>query len=226
MEKAKEDYLKTIYGSEQASSELKPSLLAELLGVSKAAVTDMLKKLDKLGFIQYQSYRPIALTEKGRKAGALVTRRHRLWELFLHEKLGFDWAEVHDEAERLEHASSDRLMNKIDESLGFPKSDPHGSPIPNHLGELEDTVSYVPLSSLAILETGIVRRVRSMNPEFLQFLKTHQICLGARVTVLRKQSFDGSVVVKVEDQELTLSDIVSNSIWLEKDLNEGKGFRK
>jgi len=131
---SKEDYLSEIYKNEDANGQIKANLIAEKLQISNAAVTDMLKKLKSDGHIKYEPYRGIELTARGREYAQNMVRRHRIWEVFLHQIVGLPWDKVHDEAHHLEHSGSDELINKMEEMLNFPAFDPHGDPIPSKSG--------------------------------------------------------------------------------------------
>src|SRR5690606_2599676 len=127
---SKEDYLSAIYKFRDENGEIKPNLIAETLEISNAAVTDMLRKLSTDGFVVYKKYKGIKLTSEGENYAKNMVRRHRIWEVFLHQIVGLPWDKVHDEAHNLEHSSSDELINKMEEMLDFPEFDPHGDPIP------------------------------------------------------------------------------------------------
>ncbi|RAP34352.1 iron-dependent repressor [Candidatus Marinamargulisbacteria bacterium SCGC AG-439-L15] len=217
MEIAQENYLKLIYVQQSAASFVKPSYLAEALSVSNAAVTDMLKKLDKDGLVTYIPYQGVRLTKKGDVFGRQMVRRHRLWELYLHEVLGFSWEAVHDEAERLEHASSDCLIDKLDERLGFPDTDPHGDPIPSREGDDFFPQEQDKLSSLAINQQAVITRVSDKSSDFLKYLKDLSIQIKDVVVVKEKRPFDASMVIEVNGNRYELSRFSVDQIYVKKE---------
>jgi len=181
-----ENYLKTIYvaqGGEAASDTLVPmGLLAASLGVAPGTATTMVKTLAESGLAHYEPYSGVRLTPAGEKLASLVLRRHRLVELFLVQVLGMNWSEVHDEAERLEHAVSERLIDRIDAMLGHPAVDPHGDPIPTAEGTV--TASDYPDLLTAPLGTPLaVARVIDQDADFLRFLEQHGLTPGSRVVI-------------------------------------------
>lgn len=186
-----ENYLKAIYKAQAAQDESKRLVpmgqLAGSLGVVPGTATTMVKALADSGLVDYEPYAGVRLTAAGKKLAALVLRRHRLMELFLVKVLGMSWTEVHDEAERLEHAASDQLIDRIDEMLGRPSNDPHGDPIPNSEGTVI-TPQYQTLLNCPLNETVVLTRVTDQDPEFLRFLENSEltpgqtICLEARDT--------------------------------------------
>ena len=133
---SKEDYLSVIYKSADSNGEIKANQIAEQLNISSAAVTDMLRKLSKEGYVEYKRYKGTKLTNSGEDYARNMVRRHRIWELFLHQVVGLPWDKVHDEAHNLEHSASDELINKMEEMLDYPEFDPHGDPIPDKNGQL------------------------------------------------------------------------------------------
>jgi DtxR family Mn-dependent transcriptional regulator len=184
-----EDYLKSILLAEQRSGARVPTgALAAALGVTPGSVTTMVKALADSGLVDYEAYAGVSLTTAGRQLALHVVRRHRLLELFLVRVLGFDWSEVHAEAERLEHAVSERVIDRIDEMLGRPGVDPHGDPIPSASGELAaDLQGERPRLSDA--ESGRrmrVARVADHDPEFLRLLERIGLTPGVRVRLLAR----------------------------------------
>jgi DtxR family Mn-dependent transcriptional regulator len=198
---AAEDYLKQILLLEQENEEGKrvsTGALAQALGVSPGSVTAMVKQLAEQGLAGYERYAGVELSEEGRRVATGVLRRHRLLELFLVQVVGMDWSEVHDEAERLEHHVSERLLARLDEMLGFPVADPHGDPIPSAEGELEET------RSLSLLEAPLdkphrVVRVADQDQAFLKLLNRIGIALGARVLVSMRDEAADAVLLLVGD---------------------------
>jgi DtxR family transcriptional regulator, Mn-dependent transcriptional regulator len=197
---AMEDYLKAIYGLDERGDRITTQAIAERLDVAPPSVTGMLKRLSDINLIEHERYRSIALTEAGRKVALEVVRHHRLLELYLAEALGYSWDEVHDEADRLEHLISEEFESRIDAALGFPKTDPHGDPIPSPTLD----VSKVPDDRLAAMEAGdtaTVVRVSDIDAERLRYLGTLGLYPDADVTVLERMPFNGPLRVMVGEEE-------------------------
>ncbi len=214
---SEENYLKAIYAlSETGGEAISTNLLAEKMATKPSSVTDMVKKLSDKGFISYQKYQGCDLTVIGKKIALEIIRKHRLWEVFLVEKLNFGWEEVHEIAEQLEHIQSPKLTDHLEEYLGFPKVDPHGDPIPDKNGLFEVLNKSIPLSELNVAEKGIVIGVEDGSSDFFQFLKRYNIGLGTEIIVAEKFSFDQSVLVKVNHTEISFSSLVSNKIFIQK----------
>ncbi|HVX51862.1 MAG TPA: metal-dependent transcriptional regulator [Chitinophagaceae bacterium] len=193
-----ENYIKAIYHLQQPSGSVTTNELSASLHTRPATVTDMLKKLKAKKLLAYEPYKEFQLTTDGKKAALTIIRRHRLWEFFLVEKLGFGWEEVHEVAEELEHVGSKKLVEKLDAYLGFPKFDPHGDPIPDSNGKMS-VVQQICLAELAINKPAQVIAVGNQANELLEVLSHRHIVLGARLEVKKKFSFDGSVEVKVKN---------------------------
>ncbi len=194
-----EDYLKSIYQAEQEARQAGRRLapmgeIAERLQVAPASVTGMVKTLAESGLIAYEPYSGVRLLPAGRKLATRVLRRHRLVELFLVNVMGFDWSDVHAEAERLEHAVSDRMIDRIDEMLGFPSVDPHGDPIPSADGHVE-VVNHPSLLKCDLGRTVEVVRVMDQDAEFLRFAEREGLAPGCRVEVVDRNAVAGSVAV-------------------------------
>ena len=191
-----ENYLKTIFlaqSADPASDELVPmGQIAMALGVVPGTATTMVKALSESGLVHYEPYMGVRLTPAGEKLASLVLRRHRLVELFLVKVLGMSWAEVHDEAERLEHAVSERLIDRIDEMLGRPAVDPHGDPIPTAEGTIARH-DHVTLLDAPIDAPLVVTRVLDQDPAFLNFAEHRGLMPGASVTVLHRDTAADSV---------------------------------
>ena len=210
-----EDYIKAIYKLEGKSEKATTSALAAQLEVADASITDMIKKLSEKGLLHYERYQGVELTAKGRKMALSILRRHRLWEMFLVKFLDFSWDKVHDEAERLEHVTSEDLERHLDMALGFPTMDPHGDPIPSK----EGTVTGTDDSSLAECEVGnVVRisRVSDDNSEILLHASRMGLGLNSRLTIKEKKTFDGSLVVKVGGKQRFISKEVAQAIFVER----------
>ena len=209
-----ENYLKTIFQLCQKSSDgASTTAISESLGTKAATVSDMLKKLDREKLINYKKYQGVTLTEKGRKIAVSIVRKHRIWEVFLLEKLGFNWDEVHDLAEELEHIDSNELIDRLEEFLGYPKFDPHGDPIPDRDGNIHRQ-DQVPLTELSVGETGYVTGVKDSSREFLQFLDSQEIHLGDAITVKEIFEYDQSRTVKTKKKVLSLSQQVSKNLYV------------
>tara|TARA_B110000238_G_C16103459_1_gene429325 strand:+ start:868 stop:1524 length:657 start_codon:yes stop_codon:yes gene_type:complete len=195
----KENYLKALYTLRQRSTEISVSDLGQLLDVSKPSVSDMVKKLQAKGWVAYEKYKPLHLTELGEQAAALVIRKHRLAEMFLVQVMGFGWEEVHDVAEELEHIKSQKLFDRMDELMGFPSVDPHGSPIPDKEGNL-NSLEYQALSSVPVGSTVIFRALKDSSVEFLLYLNKKELKLGTSIQIESIESFDKSMLVHLADQ--------------------------
>jgi DtxR family Mn-dependent transcriptional regulator len=193
-----ENYLKAIYHlSEGGKTAVTTNAIAENMNNKAASVTDMVKRLSSKGVIAHEKYYGVTLSTKGKTAALRVIRKHRLWETFLVQKLGFHWDEVHEVAEQLEHIQSTLLIEKLDAFLGYPEADPHGHPIPDRNGKIHQ-VKQVPLSVFAAETICTVRSVRDASPTFLQYLSKIGVCIGAKISILEKMEFDGSVEIMVD----------------------------
>jgi DtxR family Mn-dependent transcriptional regulator len=209
-----EDYIKVIYKLESQGQPASTSALARHLGIGDGSVTEMLKKLSEKKLIHYKPYQSVRLTEAGRKIALRTVRRHRLWEMFLVQFLGYSWDEIHEEAERLEHITSDELERRLDKALGYPKVDPHGDPIPNAKGELSP-LRYRSLAEMKVGDQGTIVRVRDDSPEVLQYLTKVGLVLNKQVKVVKTIQFDGSVIIKLSTQEIPLSQALAESIFVD-----------
>ncbi|OLL81376.1 Mn-dependent transcriptional regulator MntR [Pseudonocardia sp. Ae168_Ps1] len=192
-----ENYLKTIFLlAERWEGSVGVSALAERLGVSSPSASGMVRKLVEAGLVDHARYAGITLTPSGRESALAVVRRHRLIEMFLVTELDLAWDEVHEEAEALEHAVSDRLLDRIDDRLGHPRYDPHGDPIPGRDGRMPE-VRARRLPELKFGEGGELVRVDDTDPEVLRYLDAHDVRLGDRVDLLTRKPFDGPFVVRL-----------------------------
>jgi DtxR family Mn-dependent transcriptional regulator len=213
---SEENYLKAIYHLESDSKKgISTNAIAKKLATKASSVTDMVKKLSEKKVVLYKKYQGVTLTEFGNKTAANIVRKHRLWEVFLVEKLNFSWDEVHDVAEQLEHIKSPKLIDQIDAFLGFPTHDPHGDPIPDKDGNLH-VIDKSLLSSLSKNESGICIGVNDSSSEFLQFLDKKGITLGKRITVLEKEEFDDSLSIEIENKKLSISNKIANNLYIRK----------
>ncbi len=212
---SKEDYLSAIYKYRSKNGEIKANLIAEKLQVSNAAVTDMLKKLSNDGHIKYEPYKEIKLSAAGEEYAKKMVRRHRIWEVFLHQIVGLKWDEVHDEAHKLEHSTSDKLLNKMEEMLDFPEFDPHGDPIPGKDGTFPVQKKTVSLSKLKKGETGLVIRVNDFDNDFLNYLSKIGVDLKKEIKIKNVLEFDHSMLVKIDENEINISNTIATNIFVE-----------
>jgi DtxR family Mn-dependent transcriptional regulator len=194
---SEENYLKAIYLiGLKGNSKITPTSIAETLGNNPASVIVMLRKLADKKLINYEKSKGVKLTDNGKKTALSIVRNHRLWEVFLLEKLRYKWDEVHEMAEQLEHVHQTELADRLDKFLGFPKYDPHGDPIPSSKGE----VPNAPKSTLSDIGSGKLCQVvgvRDTSPEFLQYLQRLNISIGTKIKILDKIEFDGSVSIVI-----------------------------
>ena len=190
----KENYLKAIYFLTVKNQKVTITELGEQMNVSKPTVNNMIKKLTLNGWIKYEKYKPISLTEKGKVDAALIIRKHRLTEMFLVQIMGFGWEEVHSIAEEMEHLKTESLFDRMDEILGYPSTDPHGSPIPNKQGEYSRK-SYKRLSSISIGKKAKLRAVGDSSVSLLHMLNDKSITLGTTFEVVKIEDFDKTMIV-------------------------------
>ena len=207
-----EDYIKGIYKLRKNGKCVSTSELARHLNISDASVTDMIKRLSARKLLHYIPYRGVELTEAGKKLAVKMMRRHRLWEMFLVQFLGYSWDEVHEEAEHLEHVTSDELEHRLDKLLAYPKVDPHGDPIPSANGEM-DTRTYSMLSEFDHGDHAVIIRV-SDNPTILQHATKLGLTLGATVLIKEKVQFDGSMKVRVGNKDQFISKQLAEAIFV------------
>ncbi|MFP9116767.1 metal-dependent transcriptional regulator [Flavobacterium sp. RNTU_13] len=214
MTHSEENYLKVIYHlSQQSGKGVSTNAIAGVMESKPSSVTDMIQKLADKGLANYVKYQGVQLTEAGTFAALMIVRKHRLWELFLVEKLDFSWDEVHDVAEQLEHIKSDKLINKLDEFLGFPTEDPHGDPIPDVQGNIASVEKKL-LSEINVGKKVLCVGVKDSSAPFLQYLDKQQIALGAVIEVLGREDFDFSVNIKIKDRELTVSNKIAGNLFV------------
>ncbi|HBR55715.1 MAG TPA: iron-dependent repressor, partial [Flavobacteriaceae bacterium] len=202
---AEENYLKAIYHLESKhKGAVSTNAIAEVMDTKPSSVTDMVQKLADKKVLSYVKYKGTSLTDEGRKTAANVIRKHRLWEVFLVDKLKFHWDEVHDIAEQLEHVHSEELIARLDKFLGFPDFDPHGDPIPDKNGNVKPTEKKL-LSELNKKQHGVCVGVKESNSDFLQYLDKKNITIGTKISVLGKEFFDGSMVIQVGRDQFFIS---------------------
>ncbi|MEO5593292.1 MAG: metal-dependent transcriptional regulator [Chitinophagaceae bacterium] len=216
---SKENYIKAIFHLQQEPEQesVTTNALAEALHTKPASVTDMLKKLKTQKLLQYEKYRGVKLTPEGKKLAVQIVRKHRLWEYFLVEKLQFGWEEVHDIAEELEHISSKKLIDRLDAFLDFPRADPHGDPIPDVNGKMpslqQSAVSEMPVNS-----SGTVNGISDQSADMLELLKHKNIQLGTKLEVKKKFEVDGSVEIKIRNQQpVNISEHVAKNLLVAYD---------
>lgn len=211
---SEENYLKTIYHlTTMSESEVSTNAIAEMMETKASSVTDMLKKLAEKDLVKYKKYQGVSLTEKGKLSAKMIVRKHRLWEVFLVEKLDFSWDEVHDIAEQLEHIKSEQLIDRLDDFLGNPTEDPHGDPIPDANGKIIKTEKQL-LSELLENQNGICVGVKDTSSEFLKYLDKQEISLGSKIEIMAKESFDLSLRIKINGKELTISSKIASNIFV------------
>jgi DtxR family Mn-dependent transcriptional regulator len=209
-----ENYLKIIYHlSLNTESAVQTNAIAERIQTKAASVTDMIKKLADKKLVDYKKYQGVKLTESGKNAAINIVRRHRLWEVFLVEKLNFKWDEVHDIAEELEHIKSPELIERLDEFLAFPRNDPHGDPIPDKNGKLDNT-AFIKLTKLKVGDNGLIMGVSEHSSLFLQHLEKVGLTLGKQIKITEITDFDGSVELNIENKQINVSREVAKHILI------------
>tara|TARA_R110001632_G_scaffold101498_2_gene209187 strand:- start:2517 stop:3170 length:654 start_codon:yes stop_codon:yes gene_type:complete len=212
---AEENYLKAIYHLQQEINGGVPTnAIAEKLHTKPSSATDMVQKLADKELVSYVRYKGTTLSKAGRKVAIGIVRKHRLWEVFLVEKLNFQWDEVHDIAEQLEHVKSDLLIDKLDQFLDHPDYDPHGDPIPDKNGNIKSADKRL-LSELSKKDQGILVGVRETSTEFLQFLDKRNIAIGTPIKVLGKEFFDGSMVIQVKSEQFFISKKIAENLYIQ-----------
>ncbi|MBS4072904.1 iron dependent repressor, metal binding and dimerization domain protein [Algoriphagus aquatilis] len=189
-----ENYLKSLYNLANAQGEVNLSDLAGSLQVSLPTANSMVKSLQKSGWVVYEKYKPVTLTKEGQKTAALIIRKHRLMEMFLVKVMNFGWEEVHEVAEQIEHIHAPKFFERMDQMLGFPTVDPHGSPIPDPQGKVTP-LSYTPLSYAKPGQKVQLAALTNSSTEFLEFLNSRNLSLGTQLSILSKESYDQSMVV-------------------------------
>lgn len=210
---SEENYIKCIYHLQEANVGVSGTLLAQAVNTKAASVTDMLRKLHLKKIINYRPYKNFTLTEAGNKIALEIIRKHRLWEYFLLNKLGFKWEEIHEIAEELEHISSGALIHKLDEYLGHPCFDPHGDPIPDKHGKFK-ILKQASITTLPLKKIVTVSSIKDQSIQMLELLKHYNISLGTKMKVNKRFDFDGSVEIKIDKQPLAiLSEQVAKNIF-------------
>ncbi|MEM6845591.1 MAG: metal-dependent transcriptional regulator [Bacteroidota bacterium] len=209
-----ENYLKAIFHlSRGKNTRVSTTQIADHLGVKSSTVTDMIRKLEEQQWVEYTKYQGVELNDKGRNIALNIIRKHRLWEVFLVETLGFAWDEVHEIAEQLEHIESKKLVNRLDDFLGNPKVDPHGDPIPDKDG-IMDGGEHRLLATLSVGEKAIIVRVTQDEPSFLNFLSEQGLHLQTQLQVSSILDFDHSMILQVNNRSINVSNKVANHIYV------------
>jgi len=212
-----EDFLKAVYMLQQEYERVQTSVLAETLRITAPSTTEMAKKLARANLVEHEPYRGIRLTVAGKRVALEIVRNHRLLELFLVQALGYSWDEVHEEAERLEHAISDRLAQRIAEYLGHPVFDPHGDPIPSPEGDVHQR-ELTPLSEWPEGQTGQISRLRDQTPEMLRYLAEKSLIIGAVVEVVAVDPFDGPITLNVNGEQQVIGVNVAQYVLLAEEI--------
>lgn len=211
-----ENYIKAIYHlGKQGVNNVSTNTVAKEMETKASSVTDMIKKLSEKGYADYKKYKGVSLTSKGRSVAIGIIRKHRLWEVFLVDKLNFSWDEIHEVAEQLEHIKSDKLIKQLDAFLDFPTHDPHGDPIPDAAGYIT-SIDKILLSQASVGDTFICVGVQDSSSEFLKYLDKNKIALGTVFKILYKEPFDSSVTILVDNKELIISNMIANNLFVKK----------
>jgi DtxR family transcriptional regulator, Mn-dependent transcriptional regulator len=214
---SEEDYLKAVFHlHKQGHAKVSVTALASKLGNKAASVIDMIKKLSDKKLVEYDKFRGVKLSNMGNKSALMVIRKHRLWELFLQDKLGYTWDEVHQIAEQLEHVHHDELADRLDEFLNFPQFDPHGDPIPDKNGKFPVIKSFR-LSESKNQENGFVVGLADMSPAFLKYLDKVGIHIGTGIALEENNVFDNSLDIKINGKtKIHLSQQAAQNILVRK----------
>lgn len=211
----KEDYLKALFHLHQKDENISVTDLSKSLQVSKPTVNNMIKKLEKHKWVNYKKYKPIKLTKKGILQASFVIRKHRLSEMFLLQIMNFGWEEVHEIAEELEHLNSEKLFDRMDQLLGFPDVDPHGSPIPDKAGRINKQ-QLKKLSEVEKGKTVTLAALKNSSKDFLLFLNKKKLVLGTEISVTNIESFDNSYEIKYgKNKTATLSHPICQCLLVE-----------
>ena len=210
-----ENYLKAIFHLLDSENQVTVNELSKFLQIKMPSVNSMMKKFADKNWIIYETYKPIKVTELGRKEAAIVVRKHRLTEMFLVEKMGFGWENVHEIAEQLEHVHSEDFFDKMDEILNFPKVDPHGEPIPDKDGIII-TQNLKKLSECKVNDMVILTSVTISTDDFLNYLNQRNLALGAEILIKNIEKFDGSMQIEFSDRTEVLSKMVCEKLLVKK----------
>ena len=213
---AVEDYLKTIYTLTEGERAASTSAIAERLGIAAGSVTGMVKRLAEVGLVEHVPYYGARLTERGEQQAVRLIRRHRVLELFLVEVLGYTWDRVHEEADRLEHATTEEMIDRMAHVLGEPANDPHGAPIPARAAGRFVEWHYPTLGELKVGTRGVLRRVEDEDPEALRYLAQLELVPGAEVELLERAPFNGPLKLQVGGRERFLGAELARSLEVEE----------
>ena len=208
-----EDYLKAIYTIGKGSGPAATNEIAQRLELAPASVSGMVRRLADQGLLAYERYRGVKLTDAGRRAALRTLRRHRVIEAYLSRALGYPWDRVHEEAERLEHAASDELVDRMAATIGEPMVDPHGAPIPTRDGAVDET-EYTSLADLPVGQAGVVARVADEDPEMLRYLGELSIRPGKHLSVKARAPFDGPITLAVGKQEISIGPALAAQVLI------------
>lgn len=212
----KEDYLKVIFEEGGANANVSNKVIAEKLGVSAASVSEMLKKLSKEGLIIFESHKGSRLTGEGIEICLAIIRNHRLWEVFLIDKLNYSWREAHEDAEILEHAAPARMIDRLEQFLDYPDVCPHGYEIPRK-GKTSDFIPLVNLASLEIGDRGVISKVNEEG-SLLDYLEQVGLILGSSIAIKDKENYEGSITFLQNDQLISVSYKAASQIYVDKKL--------
>lgn len=214
MTRSEENYIKTIFHlGRKGTQEVATNAIAELMETKPSSVTDMIKRLSEKDLVNYKRYQGVSLTALGNKTALGIIRKHRLWEVFLVEKLDFSWDEVHEVAEQLEHIKSDKLIDSLDRLLAFPKFDPHGDPIPDKNGGFKERDREL-LSEVPINTAGVCVGVKDSSATFLKFLDKNGIALGNQIKVMEIEEFDGSLNIEIDGRKMQISHVIASNLYI------------
>jgi len=212
--KSEEDYLKCLYHLQQGKKSVSTNEIANYLSMKPSSVSDMLKKLAEKKCVNYLKYKGSLLTKKGELIALSIIRKHRLWETFLENKLGFSWSKVHNIAEQLEHVNSEELIDKLDHFLAYPQIDPHGDPIPQKNGTIAKLNQKL-LSELKNGEEGVITGIKKGTPSLLNFLDQKNIKLGDQIQLISILEFDQSAEVIIHKKTINLSEKICSNLLIE-----------
>ncbi|MBC2838432.1 metal-dependent transcriptional regulator [Robiginitalea sp. SC105] len=214
MTHSEENYLKGIYHlSKGGSVAVATNAIASQMDTKPSSVTDMVKRLSEKGLVDYRKYQGVSLTESGSRQALKIVRKHRLWELFLVEKLDFKWDQVHEIAEQLEHIESEVLIDRLDALLNYPDFDPHGDPIPDKNGVFKTREKKL-LSAMPVPSEGLFVGVKDSSATFLRFLDKHRIALGKKVSILEKEEFDHSMRIRLDGEAFRISHQIASNLYI------------
>ena len=210
-----EDYLKSVFHLTSQGGFATTSDIADMLEVAPPSVSGMMKRLSETGLIEHVPYRGVQLTPQGRRAALKMIRRHRILESYLTSKLGYDWGDVHVEAERLEHAVSDTLIDRMADALGSPRYDPHGAPIPTAGGEIEEA-EFITLAAARVGTSVVLRQVADEHADRLRYLAEQGLTPGARLDVVERQPFNGPTTVRLGTDTRVVGQELAGLLWCEE----------